>query len=47
MEHGYTTQWRHEHVAAATESFVLSARDGGVATITLNRGDRFNPRRRR
>jgi enoyl-CoA hydratase/carnithine racemase len=32
-----------EHALAATEPFVLSARDGGVATITLNRGDRFNP----
>ena len=32
-----------EQVAAATEPFVLSARDAGVATITLNRGDRFNP----
>src|SRR5262245_42263260 len=31
-----------EH-AAATEPFVLSTREGGVTTITLNRGDRFNP----
>ena len=45
MWRGYTTQWEAsvEHVAATTEPFVLSARDGGVATITLNRGDRFNP----
>jgi enoyl-CoA hydratase/carnithine racemase len=32
-----------EHAFAATEPFVLCARDAGVATITLNRGDRFNP----
>lgn len=32
-----------EQVAAATEPFVLSTREGGVATITLNRGARFNP----
>src|SRR5262245_34692813 len=32
-----------EHAVAATEPFVLSARDAGVATITLNRGARFNP----
>jgi enoyl-CoA hydratase/carnithine racemase len=32
-----------ERAVAATEPFVLSARDAGVATITLNRGDRFNP----
>ena len=32
-----------EQIPVATEPFVLSARDGGVATITLNRGDRFNP----
>ncbi len=32
-----------EHAFAATEPFVLSTRDAGVATITLNRGDRFNP----
>jgi enoyl-CoA hydratase/carnithine racemase len=32
-----------EQVAAATEAFVLSTREGGVATITLNRGARFNP----
>jgi enoyl-CoA hydratase/carnithine racemase len=27
----------------AIEPFVLSARAGGVVTLTLNRGDRFNP----
>jgi enoyl-CoA hydratase/carnithine racemase len=45
MSTGYTTRWEDsvEHVATATEPFVLSTRDGGVATITLNRGDRFNP----
>jgi enoyl-CoA hydratase/carnithine racemase len=45
MRTGYTTREEDsvEHVAAATEPFVLSARDGGVARITLNRGDRFNP----
>jgi enoyl-CoA hydratase/carnithine racemase len=45
MSSGYTTQREDsvEHVATATESFVLSARNDGVATITLNRGDRFNP----
>jgi hypothetical protein len=32
-----------EDTVAATEPFVISARDGGIATITLNRGDRFNP----
>jgi enoyl-CoA hydratase/carnithine racemase len=32
-----------EHTVAAIEPFVRSARDGGVATITLNRGQRFNP----
>jgi enoyl-CoA hydratase/carnithine racemase len=32
-----------EQVAAATEPFVLSTRDRGIATVTLNRGDRFNP----
>ena len=31
-----------EH-AAATAPFVLSTRDAGVTTVTLNRGDRFNP----
>jgi enoyl-CoA hydratase/carnithine racemase len=28
---------------AAQDSFVLSTRDGGVATLTLNRPERFNP----
>jgi enoyl-CoA hydratase/carnithine racemase len=32
-----------EYTAAATEPFVKSARDGGIATITLNRAERFNP----
>jgi enoyl-CoA hydratase/carnithine racemase len=32
-----------ERIAAATESFVVSTRDAGVATLTLNRGERFNP----
>ena len=32
-----------EHAFAATEPLVLSTRDAGVATITLNRGERFNP----
>ena len=29
--------------AVAVEPFVMSVRDRGVATLTLNRGDRFNP----
>jgi enoyl-CoA hydratase/carnithine racemase len=29
--------------ASAVEPFVLASRDGGVATLTLNRGERFNP----
>jgi enoyl-CoA hydratase/carnithine racemase len=32
-----------EHVGAAAEPFVVSTCDGGVATIMLNRGERFNP----
>ena len=32
-----------ERTATATEPFVLSSLDAGVATLTLNRGDRFNP----
>jgi enoyl-CoA hydratase/carnithine racemase len=28
---------------AAQDPFILSARDGGVATLTLNRPERFNP----
>lgn len=32
-----------ERSAVAVEPFVASARDGGVVTLTLNRGDRFNP----
>jgi enoyl-CoA hydratase/carnithine racemase len=32
-----------EPAAAAVEPYVLSTRSGGIATLTLNRGDRFNP----
>ena len=32
-----------ERTATATEPFVVSNRDAGIATLTLNRGDRFNP----
>jgi enoyl-CoA hydratase/carnithine racemase len=32
-----------ESSAAATEPFVQAARGGGVATLTLNRAERFNP----
>jgi enoyl-CoA hydratase/carnithine racemase len=32
-----------EHTVAAAEPFVKATREGGIATITLNRGERFNP----
>ena len=32
-----------ERTATATEPFVVSNRDAGIATLTLNRGGRFNP----